>query len=139
MPVPPEYQRASQDFDAFLADARDSCDLVTTHQAFTVVQGVFLVFRRRLGLSDALAFAGALPPVLRALYVEGWSPDEPRRPFADLETMTAEVRSLRPAHNFAPDTAIHDVAVALRRHVPGAALEAVLAQLPPGARDFWRA
>lgn len=138
MPVPSEYQRASQDFESFLADARDSCDLVTTHQAFTVVQGVLLVFRRRLGLADAIAFAGVLPPVLRALFAEGWHPDEPVRPFADLEAMTAEVRSLRPAHNFAPDTAIRDVAVALRKHVPAADLDRVLAGLPRAARDFWQ-
>jgi uncharacterized protein (DUF2267 family) len=38
----------------------------------------------------------------------------------------------------APDTAIADVACALRRSaIDAAALDRVLASLPEGARDFW--
>lgn len=48
MPVPTEYQRATDDFYQLLMDARDAAGLVTTNQAYTMVQGVFQVFRRRL-------------------------------------------------------------------------------------------
>ncbi|HTT71946.1 MAG TPA: hypothetical protein VMG32_12055 [Anaeromyxobacteraceae bacterium] len=51
--------------------------------------------------------------------------------------MTEEVRSLRPEHNFAPDSAIADVARALRQNVDAAALDGVLAALPEGAAEFW--
>jgi len=50
MPVPAEYQRATDDFYQLLKDARDSADLTTTNQSYTMVQGVFQVFRRRLKL-----------------------------------------------------------------------------------------
>lgn len=53
--------------------------------------------------------------------------------------MTREVQSLRAAHNFAPDTAIRDVALALRKNIDGSHLDAVLAKLPSGAGDFWKA
>lgn len=53
--------------------------------------------------------------------------------------MTQEVQALRVAHNFAPDTAIHDVAAALRRNIDQAALDRVLAELPQGAAQFWKA
>jgi uncharacterized protein (DUF2267 family) len=80
MPVPSEYQRASQDFYKFLLDARETSNLVTTHQVYTMVQGVLQAFRRRLDVMDAVLFAGVLPPVLRAIFVANWDTDEPRLP-----------------------------------------------------------
>jgi uncharacterized protein (DUF2267 family) len=138
MPVPPEYQHASEDFAKFLLDARKASGLTTTHQAYTMVQGVLQVFRRRLTVLQAISFAAALPPVLRALFVADWDPTEPQRRFEDRAAMTTEMKSLRAAHNFAPDTAIRDVAVALRKNVRESDFDAVLAKLPQDARDYWR-
>jgi uncharacterized protein (DUF2267 family) len=138
MTVPPEYQRARDDFYNFLLDARDTAGLGTTNQAYTMVQGVFQTFRRRLALKDAIRFAGVLPVVLRALFVADWNPEEPRCPFEDRALMTQEVRALRADHNFAPETAIQNVACALRRHVDEAAFDRVLESLPSGASEFWR-
>lgn len=53
--------------------------------------------------------------------------------------MTREVKALRAGHNFSTDTAIRDVAAALRRHVDTADFEALLATLPPEARRYWQA
>lgn len=137
MPVPPEYQRATDDFCAFLLDARDTAGLGSTHQTYTMVQGVLQTFRRRLEIPDAIRFADVLPPVLRAIFVADWNPEEPKRPFEDLATMTKEVQALRADHNFAPETAIADVASALRRHVDVRKFDRVLASLPDGAAKFW--
>lgn len=137
MPVPFEYQHASLEFEQFLLDARDIAGLNTTHMVYNMVVGVLHTFRRRLAVKDALRFAQVLPPVLRAIFVADWDVDEPRLAFGDRAAMTREVQALRAAHNFAPDTAIHDVAQALRRHVELAELERVLATLPAGARDYW--
>ncbi|TCL73661.1 uncharacterized protein (DUF2267 family) [Rhizobium sp. BK251] len=137
--MPMEYQLASQDFERFLADARDISMLATRNQTYTMVQGVLQVFRRRLDLRDALRFADVLPPVLRAIFVADWDPDEARLPFEDRAAMAREVQALRGNHNLSPDTAISDVAAALRKNVDVAAFEALLATLPQGARDFWHA
>lgn len=137
MTVPIEYELASHAFSRFLVDARDAALLTSTHATFTMVEGVLRVFRRRLEVRDAIAFADVLPPLLRALFVAHWDVDEPRGAFQDRETMTREAQSLRPVHNHAPDTAIRDVATALRRHVDEAELDRVLAGLPPGAAEFW--
>jgi uncharacterized protein (DUF2267 family) len=112
--------------------------LVSRNQAYTVTQAVFQAFRRRLELRDAIRFATILPPMLRALFVADWDPDEPRKPFESVERMTADVRALRTEHNFASDTAIHEVAVALRKHVDAVAFDELLRSLPEGASDFWR-
>lgn len=137
MPLPAEYQRASLDFEQFLVDARDISGLNTTNMVWNMVVGVLHTFRRRLAVRDALRFANLLPPVLRSIFVADWDVDEPQRAFEDRATMTREVQALRAAHNFAPDSAIRDVAQALRRHVDEAELDRILATLPAGARDYW--
>jgi uncharacterized protein (DUF2267 family) len=138
MPVPSEYQRATDDFYKLLTDVRDSAGLTTTNQAYTVLQGVFQVFRRRLDLQDAVRFLNLLPVGARALFVADWDADEQKRDFEDRTLMTKEVRELRAEHNYAPESAIRDVAVALRRNVDQTAFDHVLAALPRGAVEFWQ-
>ncbi|GLI20853.1 uncharacterized protein (DUF2267 family) [Xanthobacter flavus] len=139
MTIPLDLQHATEAFDRFLADARDTAGLATRNQTYTMVEGVLVVFRRRLSVEEAIRFAGVLPPVLRAIFVADWDTAEPRRPFADRAAMTAEVQDLRRHHNFAPASAIADVAAALRRNMDAEKLDRVLATLPEGAADFWTA
>jgi len=138
MTIPMEFQHASDDFEAFLRDACEAAGLMTRNQTYTMVQAVFQTFRRRLEVREAIQFAGLLPPILRALFVTDWNPDEPTLTFTDRLELTREVQSLRRHHNFSPDTAIHDVVVALRRYVDVAAFDQFLTRLQPGAADFWR-
>ncbi|MEM8672848.1 MAG: DUF2267 domain-containing protein [Cyanobacteria bacterium P01_G01_bin.67] len=138
MPVPLEYERASDQFYDYLVDARDTAGLWSTHATYTMTQGVFQTFRRRLSTKDAIAFANVLPICLRALFVTDWNTNEPIKPFEDRKVMTKEVKLLRSEHNFSTDTAIHDVASALRRHVDEEEFDRLLAQLPKGAVEFWK-
>ena len=137
MPVPAEYQRASENFYDYLVDARDTADLWSTHVTYTMTQGVFQVFRRRLSTQDAIDFANVLPICLRALFVTDWNIDEEKKPFESREAMTREVKHLREKHNFSTETAIRDVAEALRRQVDEQAFDELLVQLPEGAVEFW--
>lgn len=138
MPVPAEYERASAQFYEYLVDARDTAGVWSTHVAYTMTQGVFQTFRRRLSTKDSIAFANVLPICLRALFVTDWDPAEERKSFDDRESMTAEVKALRKEHNFSTDTAIQDVAQALRRHVDEEAFDSLLSQLPEAAVEFWQ-
>lgn len=137
MTIPSEYQLASIEFEKFMVDARDISGLATTNMAYNMVVGVLHAFRCRVTLRDALRFANVLPPVVRAIYVSDWDPDQPMREFSDRASMTREVQELRKAHNFSPPGAIHDVALALRRNVDATELDRLLADFPAGARDFW--
>lgn len=137
MPMPMEYQRASEEFERFLALARGRAGLSTRNQTYTMVQSVLLTFRRRLDLRQALAFAAVLPPVLRAIFVADWDLDEPRLPFGAREVLSREVQALRRDHNFAPDSAIADVAAALWQVVDRRAFQACLGALPDAAAAFW--
>jgi uncharacterized protein (DUF2267 family) len=138
MTVPQEYKRASEQFEKFLVNARDFAFLQTTNQSYTMAQAVLQVFRRRLEIKDAILFASVLPVGLRALFVVDWNIEESRQPFDDRAAMTREVQHLRADHNILPDSAIRDVARALRQNVDTAALDRVLARLPQGAEAFWR-
>jgi uncharacterized protein (DUF2267 family) len=139
MTWPFAYQNASLEFERFMVDARDFSDLATTNMAWNMVVGVLHTFRRRLTVQQGLRFAGVLPPVLRALFVEDWDPEAPVRTFGPHDDLLAEVRSVRAAHNFAPPNAVQAVARALRKHVDNAALDRLLATLPAGAGAFWSA
>lgn len=137
MPVPAEYQRASEQFRAFLVDLRDECGYGSTHMAYTTAQAVFQVFRRRLTLADAIRFASALPAGMRALFVADWDPDDNRKRFGDRAEMLEEVRSLRPTHNFSGPDALRQVAASFWRHIDAERMHLLLASLPQEAAAFW--
>ncbi len=138
MPVPAEYERASAHFYELLVEARELAGLGSTHQAYTMVQGVLQTFRRRLTCEEAIAFANLLPVALRALFVTDWDTQAAVVPFADRATLTEEVHALRREHNFSPPSAIQDVAHALRKRVDEAKFDALLATLPAGAVAYWQ-
>ena len=137
MPWPPEYQRASIDFEKFMVTARDRAGLATTNMAWNMVVGVLHAFRRRLTLHQALRFADQLPPAIRGLFIEGWNPGEQPATIGNRDEILKEVRSLRHKHNFSPDNAIEAVGLALFSVVPSDAFARALDALPPEMRKLW--
>lgn len=133
-----EYRQASVDFDRFMEDLKEVSMLRTSHQAYTMLQAVLQVFRRRLTVQQALEFANILPPVLRAIFVSDWDSTEEPREFGTEAEMMAEVRSLRHNHNLSTDSAIRDVAEAVRSNIDPVVLDRALSKLPKAAFDFWR-
>ncbi|PYB71202.1 DUF2267 domain-containing protein [Rhizobium wuzhouense] len=138
MPMPLEYRQASADFDRFMKDLVTTSMLTSSHQAYTMLQAVFYVFRRRLTVAEAIAFAGVLPPVLRAIFVSDWRLDEPQMPFVARDELQKEVRAFRHDHNLSTETAIEEVAECLKRHVDARSFERLLAGFAPEAREFWK-
>jgi uncharacterized protein (DUF2267 family) len=69
MPMPKEYQLATQEFERFLRDAIETSGLTTRNQVYTMTQAVFQTFRRRLDVREAVRFAHVLPAILRAIFV----------------------------------------------------------------------
>lgn len=136
--IPMDIQHATEEFEAFLITLRDRSSLATRNQTYTLLEAVFRTFRRRLRLVEAIRFAQALPPILRAIFIADWDLEAPVLPFGDRAAMTREAQSLRQHHNFAPDSCIEDVAAALRQHLDVAAFDHVLATLPYGAMQFWQ-
>ena len=138
MPMPFTYAHASDEFRAYLTDARDRLDTPSDNVAYTCTDAVFQVFRSRLAPQRALDFADVLPSVLRAIFVWRWRVDDPIRPYADRAVLTREVKDVRRDHNFSPDSVIGDIAWALNRHVDAMDFARVVDRLGPSARAYWQ-
>lgn len=138
MPYPSEYQRASDHFAKFMSDTKNEAGFSSVHQAYTMIQGVFQVFRRRLQIKESIIFISALNAGIRALYTPDWDPDEKTVPFGPMDEMNREVKQLRPSHNFATENAIQEVARALRKNVDAVKFDDMLKKLPAEAQNFWR-
>ena len=137
MPLPIEYQRASDHLYSFLTELRDLSNFGSSHQSYTTTQGVFQVFRNRLTVDQAIVFANALPTALRALFVADWDTKSLIKPFVDIASMNEEVKQLRPQHNFSSASAIQNVGTVLRRHVDIQMFKAALSDFPLEAKAFW--
>ena len=138
MPMPWTYRHASKEWRAFLDDAKERMALESDNMAYTAVDAVFQVFRRRLTAQQGLAFAAVLPAVLRAIFVFGWDVSVPPVPFKRREDLLAEVKDVRRHHNLTPDNAIEATAWAVRRCTNGRDFERVLGTLSAEARAFWQ-
>jgi len=138
MTIPSAYRRATQGFEKFLEDLLTISSLATSHQCFTQTRAVFLVFRSHVEPQVALDFANALPPVLRAIFIEDWNLASPVTPMPGKEKLLAEVKAIREAHNFSTDTAIAEVAVALRQNMNESDYDLMLKSLPSEAATYWK-
>lgn len=135
--MPWTYRHASKEWQTFLDDAKDQMGLVSDNMAYTAIDGVLQVFRRRLTVEQGLAFATVLPAVPRAVFVNAWVPRDPPAPWHDRATLTAEVKALRRNHNLTPDNAITATAFALRRRIDQRDLDRVLNSIGPKAQAYW--
>ena len=90
MPMPWTYRHASKEFRAFLDDAKERMGLASDNMAYTAVDAVLQVFRRRLTPEQGIAFADLLPSVLRAVFVYRWDVARPPVPFGPRDALTRE-------------------------------------------------
>lgn len=137
MPYPTEYSSASAGFDRFLDAVKANAMLQTRHQAWQIARAVFLVFRDHLSTEQALRFADALPPLFRALFLEGLAADRMAKPFPDRAALNAQVAAVRRDHTLASDTSIDEVVSAFWPEVDRPRVTAALAGLPAGAARYW--
>ena len=137
MPMPWTYRHASREWRAFLADVKERMCLDSDNMAYTAVDAVLQVFRRRLTAQQGLEFADVLPSVLRAIFVHQWDVTKAPAPFVERSALLAEVKQIRPNHNLTPDNAIEATAWAIRRCTNKRDFERALRTLPEEATAFW--
>jgi uncharacterized protein (DUF2267 family) len=138
MPMPFNYRSATEDYEAFLRDVMALGLLQTSNQAYQAIRAVLHVFRSHVDSQVAMDFAQFLPAVLRAIFVEDWDLSAPVTQFPNSAALMQEVMAVRPDHNVSPESAIHDVATALRNCLKKEDYALMLKKLPPEARDFWK-
>lgn len=138
MPMPQDYQTASQIFDRILEQVKDELSLATRNQAYTTLQAVLFVFRRRLTPDQVLQFADILPAMIRAIFVADWETAGQSANFRSRDELTREVQSFRRNHNFSPDNAISGVAKVIKTLVDANRFDAVLQSISTDAVAYWR-
>jgi len=137
MPMPWTYRHAAKEWHAFLSDVKERMCVDSDNVAYTALDAVFQVFRRRLTAQQGLDFASVLPSVLRAIFVNGWDVTKPPVPFSERSALIKEFQQVRVNHNLTPGNAIEATAGAIRRCTNKQDFERVLAQMPIEARAFW--
>ena len=137
MTVPQDYMLAQQKFDALLVELMERLDLTTRHQVYAVLFAVLRVFRRRLDADQTLVFAGVLPAIVSAIFVNDWDPEAERLGFAEPADYDAEIQGVRRDHTLAPPDARRIVAASVRSHCDPMKFDTALARLPAAARAFW--
>ncbi|MEM8694372.1 MAG: DUF2267 domain-containing protein [Pseudomonadota bacterium] len=135
--MPWTYRHASKEWRAFLDDVKERMCLESDNMAYTAVDAVLQVFRRRLTAEQGLQFADVLPSVLRAIFVKGWDVTKPPVPFPEKDALINEVKQVRVNHNLTPTNAIEATAWAIRRCTNRRDFEYALAQMPKEAAAFW--
>ena len=139
MPMPWTYRHSEKEFKSFLKDARDRMGpvLESDKMAYTAVDGVLHVSRRRLTPPQVIPFGDVLPSSLRAMLVYGWNVDAVPLPFGARSEMIREAQELRQPHNITPLNVIEATGYALWRHVNHRDLTRVLTHIGPEAVMFW--
>lgn len=139
MPMPWSYRHSEREFKSFIHDAKNRMGHVmeSDNMAYTAVDGVLQVFRRRLTPPQVIAFGDVIPSTLRAILVYNWRVDAVPLPFGTRSELIREVRAVRQNHNMTPLYVIEATAFALWRHCNHRDLARVLEQIGPEAEAFW--
>ncbi len=137
MPMPQEYQIASQSYDKYLRDLCEESELVTRNRGYTCTQAVLLAFRKRLTAEQVLLFANVLPVVLRAIFTKEWQREEYTADFGDEADWIADIKGLRARHNFSEDATLRHVSGVLLNHVDEEEFRRTLQEIGPEALRFW--
>lgn len=137
MPLPFTYRHATDEFRAYLAAMRTRTLIASDNVIYTGTEAVFRSFRARVTPQQGLRLADELPCVLRAIFVWRWDIGAPPLPWADRETIRAEMLALRRDHNFCPPRMLEDILAGVRATVRARDFDRVLARIGPEATVFW--
>ena len=138
MPMPQEIAYASKQFMELLGALKERALLETHNQCYAMLRAVLHEFRSYMTIKQAIAFADGLPPLVRAIFVEGWQPaDEPPPPPSRKEFASAVARRLAP-HHYAPDNLASDVFAVLVPRAERTKIARVMDELPADLNNLWR-
>jgi len=137
MPMPPEIAQASVQFMELLGALKERAYLQTHNQCYAMLRAVLHEYRDFMTVEQAVAFAGALPAVARAIFIEDWKPsDTPPAPPEPEAFTRSVVRRLSP-HHIPPDSIAGDVFAVLSPRCNQARLSSAIKALPAELQAIW--
>jgi len=134
---PADIVDASVRYQAWLAALKDRAMLQTHNQAQAMMRAVLLALRRHMTADNVFAFADALPPLPRGIFVEGWRPTEVPTDTSPTALLAEVTRMLAP-HHVPPDTIVEDALAVIGGGVGSAQMASIHAALPDGLRPLMR-
>ncbi len=103
-----------------------------------MLRAVLHEFRGYMTVTQAIAFAGGLPPVTRAIFVADWRPDEAPPPPPERQDFAAAVVKRLAPHHVPPDSIVSDVFAVLASRADPAKTAVAVEALPAGLQRLWR-
>lgn len=137
MTMPPEVALASKHFYEWLGELKERAFLQTHSQGYAMLRGVLHELRDHLTVAQTIAFADALPPLVRGIFYERWQPTDEPPPVRDSqEFLDAVIRRLAP-HRIPPDSIVSDVFAVLAHRSEPYANRQMRSQLPDALAPLW--
>lgn len=137
MPMPPEIAQASVQFMELLGALKERAYLQTHNQCYAMLRAVLHEYRKFMTVNQVVAFAGALPVVARAIFIEDWKPSDAPPPPPEPAVFTRSIiRHLSP-HHIPPDSIVGDVFAVLAPRCNQARLSFAIKALPAELQAIW--
>jgi uncharacterized protein (DUF2267 family) len=136
MTQPYEIVHASKLFQEWLTALKEKAMLATHNQSQAMFRSVLHNLRRHMTTQQVLAFADALPPLPRGIFIEGWRPADPPSAGSANDLLREVVKDLA-AHHVAPDSIVADVFAVLREHSDEQTAKTMKEQIPEPIRSLW--
>lgn len=137
MPMPFTYRHATDEWRRFLTSMRERTLIDSDNVIYTALDGLFRAFRCRVPPQQVLAFGDELPAIMRAILIWRWDLDAPLKHWVSRAELETEIRTLRQAHNFAPEGILDDLVWGIRSEVREIDFDRMLSKLPPEAQALW--
>ncbi|EJN04834.1 DUF2267 domain-containing protein [Phyllobacterium sp. YR531] len=136
MTQPQEIVHASRQFQDWLSALKTRAMFATHNQSFASMRSVMHRLRRYMNTDQVLAFADALPPLPRGLFIEGWRPC-PALDLVSEQQLAREVYDDLTAHHSPPDTIVRDVLTIMAKQLDAHNAKIAGEQLPPVLQPLW--
>ncbi len=136
MTQPYEVLQASRLFQEWLTALKERAMLQTHNQSQAMFRAVLHELRRHMSAAQVLAFADALPPLPRGIFIEGWRVGE-AAPLASAEDFLKAVVARLAPHHAPPDTIVADVFAVLAERSEPFNAATMREQLPGPLKPLW--
>ena len=131
-----EVLHASKLFQEWLTALKEKAMLQTHNQSQAMFRSVLHNLRRHMTTQQVVAFADALPPLPRGIFIEGWRPADPLSVSSASDLLREVVKDLAP-HHVASDSIVADVFAVLQEHSDPMTVKSMKEQIPERLRTLW--
>lgn len=136
MTQPYDVQFASEHYQGWLAALERRAMLSTRNQSQAMFRTVLIELRKYLTTDQTMIFADCLPPLPRALFLEGWRPSIALE-ISSADALTQEVIDSLSPHQVPPRSIVADVFFVLASESTAGNATMMREALPEKLKPLW--